>query len=394
MKIIHVITSLQAHGAQMMLYRVLSRMDRTRFENAVVSLTDGGSLKEKFEALNLPLFSAGMKAGMPTPAAVYRLVRAVRRYEPELVQGWMYHGNLAAQLAARLSANRPPVVWNIRTSNCDLKEEKPFTAAIIKLGGKLSQWPKAIVNNSTAGALNHEERLGYCALSRVVIPNGFDTDLFAPSDEARIALRSQLGLSEDAFLIGLVGRFHPVKDHACFLRAAAMVSNKYPHTHFVLAGEGVYEGNRELREMIEGFALSGRAHLLGERRDVHRVHAALDVAVSSSAFGEGFPNVIGEAMSCGVPTVATDVGDSSLVVADAGRVVPPRNAGALANALLELVGMAGEQRRELGSKARRRIIENYSIDTIVSRYESLYQQVISTCNIKEGDLNVRYRWFG
>ena len=391
MRIVHVITSLQAHGAQMMLHKVLSRMDRSRFDSAVVSLTDAGAFNEKFSALEIPVHSVGMNPGLPTPAAAYRLIRIIRRQQPDLVQGWMYHGNLAAQLSAAFTS--APVIWNIRASSYNLKDEKLLTAAIIWLGGKLSRLPKAIINNSIVSAVNHEKKLSYRADKRAVIPNGFDTDLFLPSAEARIALRSELALSESALLVGLIARYHPMKDHASFLRAVARLSNDYPRAHFVMAGEGIDERNDDLRELIESLALKGRAHLLGERNDMHRVAAALDMVVSSSSFGEGFPNVVGEAMSCGVPCVATDVGDSSLVVGNTGRVVPPRNSEALAKALSEMLDMDEDQRRELGVSARRRVVENYSLDAVVRQYESLYQQVVSTVNVKEAKLNVRYRWF-
>jgi len=391
MRIVHIITSLSAHGAQMMLYKVLSKMDRRRFDSVVVSLTDSGAFKEKFSALEVPLYSVGLNPGLPTPAAAYRLVRAVKRFKPDLIQGWMYHGNLAAQLAATFAS--VPAIWNIRASSYNLRDEKPLTAALIWLGGKLSRWPKAIANNSVVSAINHEKRLGYRADRRVIIPNGFDTALFSPSPEARLALRSELALSDSALLVGLLGRYHPMKDHANFLQAIGRLSNNYPQAHFVMAGEGIDERNDELRELIESLALKGRVRLLGERKDMHRVAAALDIAVSSSSFGEGFPNVIGEAMSCGVPCVVTRVGDSALVVGETGRVVPPRNSEALAHALTEMLEMSEEQRQRLGRAARWRVIENYSLDAVARQYEALYQQVGSTLDAKEESLNVRYRWF-
>ena len=391
MRIVHVITSLQAHGAQMMLHKVLSRMDRSRFDSAVISLTDFGAFNDKFATLEIPVHSVGMNPGLPTPVAAFRLVRMMRRLEPDLVQGWMYHGNLAAQLSAVFTG--APVIWNIRASSYNLTDEKPLTAAIIWLGAKLSRLPRVIINNSMVSAVNHETKLSYCADKRAIIPNGFDTDLFSPSAEARIALRSDLALSESALLVGLIARYHPMKDHANFLQAVSRLSNDYPRAHFVMAGEGIDERNDGLRELIESLGLKNRAHLLGERKDMHRVAAGLDLVVSSSAFGEGFPNVIGEAMSCGVPCVATDVGDSSLVVGNTGRVVPPRNSEALARALREMLDMGEDQRRELGISARRRVVENYSLDAIVQEYECVYQQVVSTVNVKEAKLNVRYRWF-
>lgn len=305
----------------------------------------------------------------------------------------MYHGNLAAQLAVVCSRERVPALWNIRGSSYNLKAEKPVTAAIIWLGGKLSGLPKRIINNSLISAIKHEERLGYCAAKRVVIPNGFDTDKFAPSREARAGLRSELGISADAILIGLLARYHPMKDHASFLRAAAALLKDFPQTHFVLSGEGVGSGNDELRQLIERLAIAGRVHLLGERSDINRIAAALDILTSASAFGEGFPNVIGEAMACGVPCVVTDVGDSAFVIGQTGRVVPPRNASALAGAWRELIEMSEASRDDLGQAARQRVLENFSIAAIARRYEALYHQVATDFEVKEERAHVRHRRF-
>jgi glycosyltransferase involved in cell wall biosynthesis len=383
MKIAHIITSLEKHGAQMMLYKVLSSMDRTRFDSVVISLADGGALKDKFAALGVAVHSVGMKKGVPTPGSVYRFARLMKQIKPDMVQGWMYHGNLAAQLAVALLRGRIPAVWNIRGSSYNLRDEKPATAAIIWLGGKLSGLPKAIINNSLVSAVKHEELLGYRADKREIIPNGFDTDLFAPSAEARASLRSELGLSDDALLIGMLARFHPMKDHANFLQAAALILKDHPQTHFVLTGEGVDRSNEQLRDLIEKLSIAGRVHLLGERSDVSRIAAALDIATLSSAYGEGFPNVVGEAMACAVPCVVTDVGDSTFVVGGTGRAVSPRNASALAAALREFIEMGAKSRQELGQAARQRVLKHFSIEAIAHKYESLYQHLAPTFEEKE-----------
>jgi len=319
--------------------------------------------------------NARINLALPGPASAWRLIRLVRNLRPDVIQGWMYHANLAAQLAGALNTGPVPVVWNIRGSSYVLRNEKPLTAATIWLGAKLSKLPVKIINNSKVSAVEHEQRLAYCAEKRHIIPNGFDTDLFTPSAEARISVRSELGLAEDALLIGLVARYHTMKDHANFLEAAAVLLKTHPRVHFVLAGEGIDIHNKNLLELINRFGVSSQVHLLGERSDTARITAALDIASSSSAFGEGFPNVVGEAMACGIPCVVTDVGDSGWIVGETGRVVPPRDALALAGAWQELIEIGDEQRQALGKEARRRVLKNFSLDAIVRQYEALYEQV-------------------
>jgi glycosyltransferase involved in cell wall biosynthesis len=168
-----------------------------------------------------------------------------------------------------------------------------------------------------------------------------------------------------------------MKDHTNFLHAAALLLKSYPDVHFVLVGREVHTENKVLKNLIQDLGISQHIHLLGERRDMNRLTAALDIACSASAYGEGFPNVIGEAMSCGVPCAVTDVGDSGWIVGNTGRVVPPRSPEALAHAWKELIVLGSEGREILGKAARARIIECFSLDSVVHQYESLYESALA-----------------
>jgi glycosyltransferase involved in cell wall biosynthesis len=199
-------------------------------------------------------------------------------------------------------------------------------------------------------------------------------------------VRAELRLPADALLVGVIGRYHPVKDHAGFLESAALLRKKAPETHFLLIGRGVGD-NPVLTERSSALALSGAVHFLGERTDVPRLAASLDIAVSSS-YSESLPSVIGEAMSCGVPCVVTDVGDSAWLVGDTGMVVPPQNPAALAEACARLVRLGLEGRKELGAQARRRIVRQFSLSAFAGRYQRLYQQAIE--RRQEGKKRARY----
>jgi glycosyltransferase involved in cell wall biosynthesis len=102
------------------------------------------------------------------------------------------------------------------------------------------------------------------------------------------------------------------------------------------------------------------------------VYSALDIATLSSAFGEGCPNVLGEAMSCGVPCVATDCGDAADIIGSTGLVVALRNPEALAAAWERLISLGSDARRALGAKARDRVIASYDLRAIIARYDALY----------------------
>jgi glycosyltransferase involved in cell wall biosynthesis len=179
-------------------------------------------------------------------------------------------------------------------------------------------------------------------------------------------------------LVGLVARFHPMKDHRMFIRAAGILCRHQPDVHVVLAGAGVDASNGELRRMLAAEGIENRTALLGSRDDVARVDAALDVAVMASSGGEGFPTAIAEAMACGVPGVVTDVGDARRLVEGTGRVVAAGDARALADACRELVEASPADRQALGRAARVRILTQYSLATIVRAYQRLYASFAST----------------
>jgi glycosyltransferase involved in cell wall biosynthesis len=317
-----------------------------------------------------------MTPRFPTPLGLWRLVRLMRRLKPDLILGWMYHGCLAAQLGNVCSPRRAPVLWSIHSSVSSLGNEKWLTAMVIRVCAFLSKLPVRIIFVSRSGQSQHK-LLRYSIENGCVIPNGIDTQLFIPSVEARLSVRSELGLPENAFLIGIVGRYHPMKDHANFLRAAALLSKTHPEAHFLLVGRRVDRNNRVLCELIQELGLEEQTHVPGERSDMPRLMAALDVFSLSSSYGESFPNVIGEAMACGVPCVVTDVGDSHWIVGDTGRVVPPRDPGALAGAWQEIIESGPEHRAAVGSAARLRVIERFPLESVVARYEALYETVFA-----------------
>lgn len=214
--------------------------------------------------------------------------------------------------------------------------------------------------------------MGYDNNKMIVIPNGFDLARFTPSPEAGISVRDEFHLGKCAKLVGLVARFDPQKNHKGFFEAASLIHQKRPDIHFLLAGEGIEASNPELWKYVEQAEIQNVTHLLGCRKDVPRLMAALDVLASSSSYGEAFPNVLGEAMACGAPCVVTDVGDSAQIVGNTGRVVRIGDMEALAKRILELLAMDLEQRRALGMKARLRIKENFDVRKITLKYEQYF----------------------
>ncbi|MGH8278468.1 MAG: glycosyltransferase, partial [Gammaproteobacteria bacterium] len=253
------------------------------------------------------------------------------------------------------------------------RDEKRLLRGEIRVSGWLAGMPDRIIFNSVRAARQHE-RLGYPETKVLVIPNGFDLEKFSPNTARRASVRVQLHIEPDAVVLGMIARYHPLKDHANFLRAARVIAGGCSGVRFVLVGRGITAENRVLTDIIRELGLGDRVLLLGERDDVPDLLNACDVYVSSSS-SEAFPNAVGEAMSCGISCVVTNAGDSAELVADTGIVVPPKSPERLAEAVLQLIRAGADRRRELGAAARERIRLNYSNKKIAQQYADLYRSV-------------------
>lgn len=376
-RVLHMITGLGTGGAEMALYNLLSATDRHHVAPFVLSLRDQGTMGERIAALGVPLSMLEMLHIGAIVPALWRLRRLVRQIQPDVIQGWMYHGNINALIASSMLPRPVPVLWGIHQSLAHMQQENPATVMLIRMGALLSSLPARISYVGYASARDHEA-LGYTAARRSIIPNGVDGERFKPSLSARVALRQLLDLSADALLVGLVARYHPMKDHASFIQAAALLAPRWNHVHFVLSGKDVTSSNSVLMQQIAAQGLVERMHLLGERHDIPAITAGLDIAVSASAWGEAFRITIAEAMACGVPCVVTDVADSQWLINGTGLIVPPQQPQALARALAALVDLGADGRARLGQAARQHVLEQFGLQHVAHQYEELYRRVTAS----------------
>lgn len=335
-KVLWITTGLGSGGAEMMLAQLVNGLPK--FRHVVVSLTSGGK-----HAASLPqVHSLDMPAGKPTLKAVWRLLQIVRREKPDVLMGWMYHGCLVATLAKCMRLKRMPMIWNIRQSLYDLNLEKRGSALVIRALAWLSWLPQRITYNSRLSSNQHES-IGYRATKTQLIANGFDLTKWKPG-------------APTPALIGRFGRNAPMKDYPTFIEAAKLIHARHPETRFIIVGAETE--TLDVPPFIE---------VLGERHDLPKLTASLNIAVSSSAFGEGFPNIVGEAMACAVPVVATDIGDTRWVMGDTGHIVPPNDPRVLANACIGILeaGITHDH------AARDRIEHHFSLNSALEAFESL-----------------------
>lgn len=372
-KILHVIGALEVGGAETMLAKLVSRLDPARFENAVVSLSDEGPIGARIASSGIPVAALGARRGWIPPAAFGRFVGLARDFRPDVLQAWMYHAGLFAW-AAKLRGVPGKLAWNLRCSDMDDSKYSRLSAFVRRACAWASPRPEVVLVNSRAGIAYHEAS-GFAPRRWEYVPNGFDTAEFKPDPSARAELRREWGVAEGDPVIGMAARFDPMKDHATFVAAAEIFLRSFPRVRFVLCGKGTGPAEEGIAELVHASPAAPSFLLLGRRDDVPGILAALDVFTLTSSFGEGFPNVLGEAMACGVPCVATDVGDAREIVGETGFVVKPRDPEALAAAWERPVSDAALRER-LGRAARERVERVFGIGAIAGTYARIYTAMV------------------
>ncbi len=369
LKVLHISSSLGLGGAEMTLASVLG--GEPEFSHEVIGLT-GGPVVEQLRQAGTKVSVLGWRRGRVPWRGLGQLRQAIVESQPDIIQSWMYHADLAAGLAAASLPNRPPVVWNIRHSALGA-ESKRLTRLVRRLSARLSHRLPAMIVCCSEVVRDHHVQVGYDAARMVVIDNGFELGAGECCEAVRQAVRVELGVRPEALVVAHVARFARVKDHRTMLLAAGLVARRVPAAHFVFCGQGVDERNGELQGWLEQAGLRGQASLLGPRTDVPRLLAAADASCLSSV-SEGMPRVLGEALACGVPVVTTDVGSAAELTGPGGLTVPARDPAALATALECLLAMPTAERRAMGQAGRAHIAAHYDPQATQAKYHAVWRK--------------------
>jgi glycosyltransferase involved in cell wall biosynthesis len=370
-KVLHIITGLNDGGAEGVLTRLC--LHSKKVQPVVISLMNDGKYGPLLAQSGIAIHCLGMNPGRPSVLRFFRLVRLIRREQPDVVQTWMYHADLLGGIAARLAGVRR-VFWGIRHSTLEKGKSKRSTIMIARLCALLSSWvPEKIICCAKKAQDVHAD-IGYSARKLRVIPNGYDLSRFRSDAVEGAKVRAELGLGSNDFIIGNVGRFDPLKDHFNLLQALARVAERKIPFRCLLIGKGLSPDNDDLVKNIAELGLQDSVLLVGQRSDVPAVMNSLDLHVLSS-LSEGFPNVLAEAMACGTPCVSTDVGDALEILGDQEACCPARDSRALAEVIIKLArekqhSPSAWQARKITSSDR--IAEKFSIKAMVEAYEACW----------------------
>jgi glycosyltransferase involved in cell wall biosynthesis len=307
---------------------------------------------------------------------VARLWRFAASLRPHVIYGFLPVPNLLASSLGATVCRNSAIVWGLRGSELELQRYDYLSRAVIGLERALSSLPDLAIANSERVRL-FAERRGFPKRKLTVVHNGFDVDWFRPpsAGEKRAACLS-LRLPPTAKAVAVVARFDPMKDHETFIRAFSRVASDHHDLYAVFAGTGESNFVAKLRAEAQALGLRDRIIWAGAVQDIRTVYHAADCLCLPSAYGEGFPNVVGEAMSCGTPCIVTDVGNSAEVVGDNGLVIPPRDVNRLETALRLLMG-SDSGLSGLIAKARARIIRHYSLESMIAETEGLLYRATS-----------------
>jgi len=374
-KICFLIRSLDLGGAETQLSLLARNLDRKRFRATVVCFYGGGPLEQGLLDAGIEVVNLEKGGRWDTFGFFGRLITTLRHLRPDILHCYLGPSNLFG-LAAGVFVAGCNTIWSIRASFVDLKRYDYSWRLSFFLERVLSRFPKMIIANSQAGRTYYVEK-GFPAARTIVIENGIDIERMRSFTTAGGTLRDQWGVPKTDTFIGLVTRIDPMKDHPTFFRAAAILAVEYPDVRFVCVGKGEAGYVGEMKALASSLGLADKVIWAGASDNMPAVYAALRIGTSSSAFGEGFSNVLGEAMASGIPCVTTNVGDSAAIVGAFGVVVDSGDAEAMAAGWQKLLALDQVEYEELAQQCRARIADNFSVARMTEKTAEVYLKVLS-----------------
>lgn len=374
LKVTHVIVSLSDGGAQAVLFNLVSKSPQ--HQHSVISMSNTGKYGEPLAKLGVPVQALGMKRGALSLSGAFKLFSILRKDKPDVVQTWMYHSDLIGGLAARLAGIKN-VVWGIHHSTLDDAGTAKSTKIMVKILSPLSRFlPKKIISCSQEALKVHVD-VGYDKDKLVFAANGYDLSRFERKPGHFEGLKGGFSRPEGHVVFATVARWNPQKDQKNLIDACARLKRAGSFKFScLLVGPAVDADNTVLASHIKEKEVEDCVHLMGSCTDVPALMNAIDFHVLPSSFGEAFPNVVAEAMSCSTPCIVTDVGDAASMVSTHGWVVPPRDSAALAIAIEQAAEKLGrlDEWEQLKDECRQHAVGVFDVHRMVAEYEAVWNE--------------------
>ena len=373
MKIIHIITGLNIGGAEKMLERLLlCNLDTKNI--TIISLSDLGKIGKNLERQGFEIHCLNANKNIISPIlALIKTVRLIINIKPDIIQTWLYHANLLGSIAS-IFFPKASLIWNLR--GCDIPQgifSKTFI--IVKILSLLSYFSPSKIICCGYSVKEAHISLGYSSRKMVVIPNGYNLDLSGRNEDFRKKTRKDLYISDNEIVIGSVGRFDLLKDYESFIRAASLINKKLDNIRFMIIGRDINLNNSKLKLMLEVNDMLESIILIDEQNSLDAYYSSMDIFCLHS-LSEGFPNVLAEAMSFGLPCISTNAGDANIMLKDSQFICNTNDFKSLADALSKMCILTSNDLYEIGTKNSQNISENYNINKINSLYNETYAKTI------------------
>lgn len=372
-KILHIIVGLNVGGAELMLKRlVLQGRQDSNFSHAVLSLTDLGVVGESLQSAGITVYTLDIQSFAHLPKAMWQLTKVIRRIQPDIVQTWMYHADFMGGIVAKALGVKK-IIWGIRTTDAQQGNSKAVVL-LQRLCAKLSYDIPTLIVCAAHVSKDSHVKVGYDEKKMRVIPNGYELSLLTASQQDRAALRQEIGLSDDDVVIGSMGRFNEAKNPLLFVKLAAELVKIYPSLKFMMVGRDNTWDNVELTQWLSRYHLTDNFRLLGQRTDVAACLKAMDVFCLHSRT-EGFPNVLAEALTVGVPAASFDVGDAKYILGELGDVIPQGDLAAMVRSISHIIDTILSDTETLAhwsAKATARMSQHYDIQNVYNQYRSIW----------------------
>ena len=367
-KIVHIISGLKSGGAERSLFNICNSNISDYFIQSVICLGDKAIYGDKLEELGVEVYYLNFKNNNKLFAFI-NFKNIIKKISPDIVQGWMTHGNFASVLAYFILSGRPSLFWNIRQTVYKLKHEYILTRFLFLSNILLSRIPNGIISNANI-SIKQLIKFGYKNDSFILIPNGFDTNYWKPDHNLRQIERNKLKFNENDFVLGYVGRYHPMKNIKLLLEAFHKLSQQNSKIKLVIVGQNLNNYNIKEKSIIDMIP-QNQILIIDNTEDVKKYYNIFDLLILCSAWGEGFPNVLGEAMSSELCCISTPVGDTPDILEDVGYLVPLDDVDFLIEKVKNCMDNP-EDLNKLGRKARIKILNQYSMEKTINTYLNIY----------------------
>jgi glycosyltransferase involved in cell wall biosynthesis len=374
-RLFFLIRSLNIGGAERQLIELVKGLDKNILVITVGVFYHEGPLMEEIKDIHgINVISLNKRGRWEIIRFIIRFIKLLKVLQPDILYSFLPDANIVGLIAGRLAGVKQ-IIWGVRASNMDVSRYDWLARISLRLSAFLSRFPNVIIANSYVGRSFHES-IGYSNKRFHVIHNGINAERFKPDRNTGTRVRVEWGIDKKTVLIGIMARIDPMKDHPTFLKAVQNFIRRHNDVCFVCVGDGPVDYKEEIYLLSEELGLRDFVIWAGLRSDMSAAYNALDIVTSSSSFGEGFSNVIGEAMACGVPCVVTDVGDSAIIVGETGIIVPPEDPQALADGWRSMLKRLNDKSYSIKEMARARIVSHYNSEIFIQKTSRMFLSLL------------------